>query len=731
MARSESNSQVESENLNDLLADKPLIKPQQDRLGYAPFARHLADSICQMNVLGGFVIAVYGPWGFGKSTLLNFLDYYLQQKPENEQPIIVHFNPWLFSGDEDITKRFINQIQTSLSQLKALPEGFKARIANLVRAVSEIPVPYAEAGKALVKLFDHQQRDTSELKEELEDTLKDRHPRIVVTIDDIDKLTAEDIKQLFHLLGGIPNFNNVVYFLLFDRQVVINKLGGTEGIPGEVYLQKFVQVPFELPIPDKTLLRRLLFEKLNAIFVDIPKQLFKQSHWGNVYFQGIDHFITNPRDVTCLTNILTVTYAAVKGEVNPVDFIAIETLRVFQPMIYDIILKNPQFFAGHLATQSLLISTMDEFKRFHHSWLAQLQERDKEAVKQILIHLFPKLNTIWHNTYYSAKDESTWCKQLRVCSLEVFPNYFRLALAKGEFSKTEMTAILSLVKNASAFKENLLELASQKRPDGTTQVRAFLEQMENYTQQEISVNYIPSVVQAFFDVGDHLLHTEDEAYGMFDFGNDIRIGRIVSQLLRRLIEPVRFETLKEAMSKGSALSIIVRQVVTWSQEQGEDGTDELNPIESGLLSEEHLKELEAISLKRLREASQQNSLLQTPKLPEILSYWQSRAKEEVEQWIGKILESDEGLVNFLEKFQQKDLSKHGLDGMHNINYKLDPKWLEPYLEPSSIVNRVRSFDQKSELTQARKTALTQFIQAYDLQQQGTEPDKLTKESGNE
>ena len=88
------------------------------------------------------------------------------------------------------------------------------------------------------------------------------------------------------------------------------------------------------------------------------------------------------------------------------------------------------------------------------------------------------------------------------------------------------------------------------------------------------------------------------------------------------------------------------------------------------------------------------------------------------------------LVNFLEKFQQKDLSQHGLDALHNVSYKLDPRWLEPYLEPSSIVNRVRSHDRKSELTPARKTALSQFIQAYDLQQQGT-PDKLTKESESE
>jgi predicted KAP-like P-loop ATPase len=723
MAGMKSNSQVESENFNHLLADEPLIKPQQDRLGYAPFARHLAESICQMKFPGGFVIAVYGSWGFGKSTLLNFLDYYLQQKPENEQPIIVHFSPWLFSGDEDITKRFINQIQSSLSQLTAVPEGFKARIANLVKAISEIPVPYAQASKALVKLFDPQQKDTSELKEELEDTLGDQHPRIVVTIDDIERLAAEDIKQLFHLIASIPNFNNVVYFLVFDREIVIKKLGDTEGIPGEVYLQKFVQAPFELPLPDQTLLRRLLFEKLNVIFADIPKQLFESSHWGNVYFQGIDHFITNPRDVTCLSNILTVTYPAVKGEVNPVDFIATETLRVFQPMIYDIIQQNPQFFAGHQVTQGVLISTMDEFKRFHNSWLAQLHERDKESIKHLLLQLFPKLNAIWHNTYYNAKHESTWRKQLRVCSLEVFPNYFRLVLTKGEFSNTQMKAILALAKNPKVFGENLFELASQKRPDGTTQVRTFLEQMESYTQQEIPVNYIESIVQAFFDVGDYLLRPEDEAYGMFDFGNDIRIGRIVSQLLHRLNEQARFETLKQAISNGSALSIIVRQVVALGQEQGKYGADEFNLIETRLLNEQHFKELEAIALKRIRDAAQQNSLLQASKLPEILSYWQSWAKEEVDQWIQQIVETDEGLVNFLEKFLQKDLSEYSSDGMQEITYKLDSNCLEPHLELSSLVARLRNLDENSGLAQARKTTISHLIQAYDLRQQSKEPDE--------
>ncbi|MEG4329397.1 P-loop NTPase fold protein [Microcoleus sp. herbarium5] len=719
MAQTKNDSEILPEDFSNPSADNALIEPKQDRLGYAPFAKHLADSICQMNFPEGFVIAVYGSSGFGKSTLLNFLTYYLKQKPESEQPIIVPFNPWLFSGNEDITRRFIGQLQTVLSQFKAVPKGFLGRITNLAKAVSEIPIPYAQASKAIVKLFYDKEKETSELKEEVEDTLEKQHPRIVVTIDDIDRLTAEEINQLFHLIKAIPNFTNVVYLLVFAQEVVIKALADTQPLPGEVYLDQIVQTSFELPLPDKTSLRRLLFEKLNSILTDAPKPLFNQNRWGNIYLQGIDHFITNPRDIARLTNILTVTYPAVKGEVNPVDFIAIESLRAFRPMIYDIIRKNPKFFAGNADAKGSLIPTLDELKDFHHSWLAQFKDEEKERVKRLLLHLFPKLEAVWHNTYFPAQDDSIWRKQLRICSLDIFPNYFRLVLTEAQFSDADIKAIFDLAKDAKAFGKNLVELAHQKCSNGTTQARSFLERLEDDTEKEIPANCIPSIVKALFDVGDQLLPPEDEPQGMFDFGNDIRIERLISQLLRRIDEQARFETLKEAMSNGNALSIIVHEVAALGQEQGKYGVDESIPEEEWLQSVEHLKELEGIALKRLRDAAQGNSLLQSPKLSENLHYWQSWAgEEEVKQWVEKIIDNDEGLVNFLEKFLQKYFSEYGSNGTQKTGYGLAPNWLEPYLEPSLIVERISRLDETSELTEDRKNAIAQFLREYEMQQQG-------------
>jgi predicted KAP-like P-loop ATPase len=89
-----------------LSADKPLTDPQEDQLGYALFARHLAFSLSKMVPAEGFVVAIYGPWGSGKTTLLNFLFHYFNQAPKDEQPIIVPFNPWWFSGHEKLAKHF-------------------------------------------------------------------------------------------------------------------------------------------------------------------------------------------------------------------------------------------------------------------------------------------------------------------------------------------------------------------------------------------------------------------------------------------------------------------------------------------------------------------------------------------------------------------------------------------------------------------------------------------------
>jgi len=697
-----------------LLADKPIVDPEHDRLGYATFARHLAESICKMAPPEGLVVAIYGPWGSGKTSLLNLVVHYLQEKPESEQPIIVRFNPWWFSGHEDLTKRFFAQLQAVLSKSEVM-EKLRKKLAIFAELISEAPIPYASIAKTVAGLLED--KDVFELKTDITKALKEQQKRIWVIIDDIDRLTSDEIRQLFRLVKAVADFPNIVYLLAFDREVVVKAVEQMQDSSGEAYLEKIVQVPFELPLPDKTSLRKLLFERLQAILADIPDELFDQTYWGNVYLDGIEHFITTPRDIIRLTNTLSVTYHAVKGEVNPVDFIAVETLRVFCPLAYDIIRKNRHAFAGHADT-----TDVDGLESFHNEWIEEVQKEDREPVKRLLMRIFPKLEVVWGNFSYGAEWESTWRKQLRVCSADIFPVYFRLAIPEGSISNTEMKALLALAGDAKAFGAKLVELANQKRPEGTTRVRAFLERLEDYTKKDIPSDSIPSILQALFDVGDQLLRPEDEPRGVLDFGNDIRITRIIWQLLSRLDEPERFKVLKEAISNGKAVTTIVREVATLGQQHGKYGADQPAPEEDRLISAQHLQELEKIALEKIRNAAKEDILLQAPDLLHILYRWRDWAgEEEPKKWVQKVVSDDKKLVEFLEKSLQRTFRFSSLDAVGQVQYRLDPEWLRPFLDPSEIIDRVRRLFDKGDLSENQKIALRQFIQEYEIRQRGMDP----------
>jgi predicted KAP-like P-loop ATPase len=292
-------------------------------------------------------------------------------------------------------------------------------------------------------------------------------------------------------------------------------------------------------------------------------------------------------------------------------------------------------------------------------------------------------------------------------------------LPESELSTTEMKAILANACDAKAFGENLVELANQKLADGTTQVRTFLERLEDYTENEIPLDCIPSIVQALFDVGDQLLRPEDEPWGMFDFGNDVKIGRIIWQLLRRLKEPARFEVLKQVILNSNALSTIVQEITNLGQQQGKYGAEQLSPKEEWLISAQHLKELEELAANRVQDVAEQSSLLQTPGLPKLLYCWLKwTSEEEVRQWVKKVINDDEGLVDFLEKFLETIITESVSDMVPRKAYRLDPNWIEPFLESSSVIDRVRSLADKRGLTEDQTSAIRQFIEEYDIQQQG-------------
>ena len=403
------------------------------------------------------------------------------------------------------------------------------------------------------------------MKSEIATLLRNQPRRILVIIDDIDRLTSEEIRQVFRAVKSVGDFPNVTYLMAFDKRVVARSLGEIQGGSGEDYLEKIVQVPFELPLVDRASIQRLFFEQTDVILAEIDPKSFDQTYWGNIFFQGIDKFLETPRDLIRLTNVLAVTFRAVTGEVNPVDFIAIESLRIFCPEVYDAIKNNRAMF-----TSPDTARLREESAQFHESWLARLRETSPhlvQPVKDMVERLFPKLKGVWGNTHFGGDWEVEWRLKLRVCSDSVFPIYFSLAIQTGEISNRDIQAILARAINAEQFGGEILKLAEQFRPDGKTKASAFLVRLQDYTASEINVEQIQPIVEALLNVGDQLMQLDETDSGLFDLGVDVQSGRVIWQLVKRLEAPRRFEILKHAFETGLALYLMQTSFIVLAQQQ--------------------------------------------------------------------------------------------------------------------------------------------------------------------
>jgi predicted KAP-like P-loop ATPase len=95
------------------------------------------------------------------------------------------------------------------------------------------------------------EQNPSALKKELDKLMAKYGKRVIILIDDIDRLDKESMSLVFKLIRLNADFINTIYILSFDRKVVENALEGEQGVSGREYLEKFIQVPFDLPLPDR------------------------------------------------------------------------------------------------------------------------------------------------------------------------------------------------------------------------------------------------------------------------------------------------------------------------------------------------------------------------------------------------------------------------------------------------------------------------------------------------
>lgn len=190
--------------------------------------------------------------------------------------------------------------------------------------------------------------DLGKSRKTLEKELMKINRKIIVIIDDIDRLTNIQIRDIFQLVKQVTDFPNVIYILVMDRNVVQRVLTAVHEIDdGNEYLEKIIQILLGSS--------KLSKEKLNNIFLNQLETILKNtsievkidnSYWNNIFTNCISPYINNLRDVNRILNTFQFKYEVLQQETSFDDMIVITTLEVMEPKLYKWIFINKDTVCG-------------------------------------------------------------------------------------------------------------------------------------------------------------------------------------------------------------------------------------------------------------------------------------------------------------------------------------------------------------------------------------------------
>ena len=242
--------------------DAPILTPDDDRFGIDRFAQALAQSFKDIESPIGATVAINGPWGSGKSSAVNLIRHHLKNDVEDGKLEVIDFRCWWFRGEEALTLAFLQELNASLR--KTLGDKAKELIPRLSKTLLQAgPVVGSAINLAtggiwgtltsgsmdFAKRFFSETESIEKLFQRLSKALEEQGKRFLVLIDDIDRLTPNEALLIFRLVKSVGRLPNVMYLLVFDRELAEKAVTEMYPSEGPHFLEKIIQASFELPLP--------------------------------------------------------------------------------------------------------------------------------------------------------------------------------------------------------------------------------------------------------------------------------------------------------------------------------------------------------------------------------------------------------------------------------------------------------------------------------------------------
>jgi predicted KAP-like P-loop ATPase len=657
-----------------LSGDRPKERLADDRLGYANFARAIARSIAGLASNEGIVLAVNGPWGSGKTSAVNMVVEALSDIRKavsaGREVVTVRFNPWWFSEQEDLVKAFFAELAGNLDEdvSKKVGEGFR-KLARHIGASKDLVLAGLDfvPGGSLVKgtagaaigaadQWSRQSRSLSQLRSELSTSLREQDKRILVIIDDVDRLPANELRQIFRLVKSVADLPNVIHLLIFDRDIAERAFDDPANDLGPKWHEKIVQAAFDLPAVQRVDIQQLFTEGLSNLIGAM--ELEDPTRWGNVFHDCIAPWLRTPRDAGRLLNALIVAWPPVARDVDLADFVALEALRLFEPSLYAFIRHNPERLTG-LARD--LTHDGDTKEKLANDILGTVKAAGREQAKAALERLFPKLESVWGNRGYAEGFLPRWDQARRVCVAKRFPAYFEFGIGDDVLARDELERFVANIADDDYVQANVSEYARTIRRTGGTKAAVLLDELTANVKLVPHSSLARAVIN-LLNAADLFTNPHDQrGVGFLGIPAIWCFWFLMNALLERLDPPERTAVLLPAFATVECLQGLRFALMVFRTSLGREPDAKPESAGPPLVDDAVCAKLEETMGGRFEAAAADGALLVQGTLIENLIQWTDlRGDAEVKAWTDRVLNDDAGVLQLAKAATQ--ISRSHTDG---------------------------------------------------------------------
>jgi hypothetical protein len=433
------------------------------------------------------VVGLIGAWGSGKTSVLHLVRTELAQ---DDTWSVVDFNPWVVSDVAGLTREFLATMASALPEKSSARKSlarYAGRVAPYTSLAGFVGVDPSRAVEATAVWLSGDTSLDGE-RRELEAALRESQRKILLLIDDVDRLQGDELATLLKLVRLVGRLPNVFYVLAYDETTLLDVLGATDVAkdrPGRAlaYLDKIVQLRLDLPPAPRVLLDRIVDESLERILTSNGLELDSEhaERFGLAYHSHLRQVLVEPRHIKRYFGQIEAVYPLVGQEVDFVDFALVTFVRTFYPEVYRLLGRSKAELTGTEITFADRPTPEQRIERWNKRLTSEemgLSAEVADNVLGLLARLFPPLSRSGARRGADSKS---------IGSAEYFDRYLYLSVPPDDVSDAEVQAAVDevcagaiggrakqLLAKLSVAAEPIVDKLSRIPPQGPTGARALL-----------------------------------------------------------------------------------------------------------------------------------------------------------------------------------------------------------------------------------------------------------------